>query len=398
MVQLANKKECTGCGACYNICPTDAIKMKTDKTGFLYPVIDENKCIECNKCTNACPILNIPKIKDVILTNKYIARISNKDDLLKSTSGGIFYAVAEYVIKNDGVVFGVVIDEEFSIYHKSADKLSELEAFRGSKYVQSDTKNTFREAKKTLEENKLVLYSGTPCQIAGLRKFLNKDYDKLICVDIFCRSVASPLLFEKYIEMKSGELGNINKVKFRDKSRGYDYPCMMIEYKKGKKTKVYKRGSESDEWLRLFLSNEGDRPSCKDCIVTRTGYFGDITIGDYNSSKNLPERWKDNSGVSLIIVNTKKGLEIINNLEIISKKEILDFKEKNSPRPASIQGDKFDKDLFYKDAKVLSGKSFFDKYYKETPKVIIIRYIREITHRIGIYSFLKKHKNRKRKN
>ncbi len=389
MIKLANKKECTGCGACYNICPSDAIKMQADETGFLYPNIDEEKCIDCLKCSEACPILRKPIINDKLTTNQYIARINNKDKISKSTSGGIFYAIAEYVIKNNGVVFGVVIDEEFKVYHKAAFNLDEVDAFRGSKYVQSDTKRTYSEAKKYLEMNKLVLFSGVTCQIAGLRKFLDKDYDKLICIDIFCRSVASPLLFEKYIEKKSEDLGNINKVKFRDKSRGYDYPCMMIEYKEGKKTKVYKRGSESDEWLRLFLSNEGDRPSCRKCIVSEWGYFGDISIGDYNRLTNVPSSWNDNLGVSIVVINSQKGFNILSNLDTVVKIKLAKEKNSKSERPAAVNGNNFPKDQFYSDANMLCANEFFVKYYKNTLRINLIRIMRELTYHLGIYSYLK---------
>ena len=197
--------------------------------------------------------------------------------------------------------------------------------------------------------------------------------------------------------MKSEDLGNINKVKFRDKSRGYDYPCMMIEYKKGKKTKVYKRGSESDEWLRLFLSNEGDRPACRACIVDKYGHCSDISIGDFNNRDRIPKKMNDNLGCSHVIVNTNKGYEIFHKISDYIEFEKIKMINKSTVRPASVNGNRFNKKIFYEDVKALNTKELYSKYYPETIKIRLIRIIREAIYFSGMYSFIKILKQKRNK-
>jgi len=397
MVKLADKIDCTGCSACYSICPASAINMEPDNTGFLYPAIDVEKCIECAKCEEVCPVLVVESVNTTI-DEEYIARILDKKTLANSSSGAIFYALALFVIKRGGYVFGAVCDENYSVYHKSANTVSELSQFQGSKYVQSDMRNSYRELKKYLEQDKYVLFTGTPCQIYGLKGMLQTDYDKLICVDILCRSVASPLLFKKYLNMQNKELGKIQNISFKDKYRGYDYPVMKINYiDKYNRKMTYSRGSESDAWLRLFLSNEGDRPSCKTCIAEKFGHCSDITIGDFNNTSQIPKSMNDNLGCSLVIVNTDKGKSIFSNISDLIEYKGINPVNKNHVRPAAVSENKFDKKQFYEDAKTLDGKDFYSKYYPITKKVRLLRILREMLYYTGIYSVIKILKRKKLK-
>lgn len=389
MIKLAEKKECTGCSACYSVCPTEAITMEADKTGFLYPIIDSNRCIECRKCEKACPVLTTT-LENESIGDVYIARILDKEILAKSSSGAMAYAIGLYIIQQGGIVFGVVCDEHHNVYHNKAEKVSELSKFQGSKYVQSDIQDTFTQVKKFLEEGKYVLFTGTPCQIYGLKATIQSNYENLICVDIFCRSVASPLLFKQYVNMQNEELGNIQDISFKDKERGYDYPVMKIEYLDTyNKKRYYARGSESDAWLRLFLSNEGDRPSCRNCIADSFGHCSDITIGDFNNRSRIPKSMNDNLGCSKVMINTKKGERLFLNMANLIEIQKIQSDNIKGIRPASVNGKRYNKKEFFIDAKKLDGREFYQKYFPETKKTSLLRLLREMLYHTGTYSLIK---------
>lgn len=202
MIEIKKKSDCCGCTACAAICPKDAIIMKEDNEGFLYPTVDKETCINCGVCERVCPIkypIRQQKRKDDI----YYIQCKDENIRSQSTSGGMFTALAEFVIKKEGAVFGCAFQDASCdrVVHKMAEDMEDIHEFRGSKYVQSDVNNTYRQAKKCLKENRLVCYSGTPCQIAGLKKYLGRDYENLITVDVVCRAVPSPFVWKKYVEV-----------------------------------------------------------------------------------------------------------------------------------------------------------------------------------------------------
>lgn len=253
MIKINRKEECCGCTACKSICPVDAIEMKEDEEGFLYPYIDEKLCIHCNACEKACPMLNVEK-EEKVKQKAYIVNNKNTKIRLESTSGGAFTAIAEYVIEKKGIVFGAAFNEDLEVEHIAINNKEELKRFRGSKYVQSDMNDTFTQVKKYLEQGTIVCFSGTPCQVEGLKKFLPKEYSNLITVDVVCRAVPSPKLYRLYKQymkkkMKSDEIEDII---FRDKSvYGYRYTTMTVKTK----YKIYHNGVESDPYLRAFFNN-----------------------------------------------------------------------------------------------------------------------------------------------
>lgn len=307
MPNLVEWNNCCGCGACVNKCPKGAISMKPNKEGFLHPEIDKDLCVECGACEKACPGLAPEKTTG----NKPLAFIvQHKSDAIRyqSTSGGAFTAIAEEIINRGGVVFGAAMTDELSVKHICVKNIDELARFRNSKYVQSEIGNCYKEAKERLASGQWVCFSGTPCQINGLYKFLGKDYDTLIAVDVVCKSVPSPLVFKKYIEYKKGMEGNITDVVFRDKKRGFLY-CTMAHYAshedRQQSKELYRRGSESDEWLRLFLSGKISRRSCMSCSYQTKERMGDFTLGDIWETGH-PEL-DDNKGSTLVHVWTAKG-------------------------------------------------------------------------------------------
>lgn len=315
MPNLVNWEQCCGCGACANKCPKQAIAMQPNYEGFLHPVVDAEKCVECGACEKACPGLMVAKNAS---TEPQVFIVQHKDDVIRyqSTSGGAFTAIAEEVIRRGGVVCGAVMTEDLAVKHDFVSDIDGLAKFRNSKYVQSEIGDSYSVAKKYLNEGRYVCFSGTPCQINGLYKYLGKDYENLIAVDVVCKSVPSPLVFKKYVEHKKNREGAISDVVFRDKKRGFLY-CTMAHYLSHEDRKeakdVYRRGSESDEWLRMFLSGKISRHSCMTCPYQTAQRVGDFTLGDIWETGNA--KLDDNTGTTLVHVWTKKGTEFLHSIK-----------------------------------------------------------------------------------
>lgn len=205
MINVTKKHKCSGCSACANACPKKCISMRPDIEGFVYPEVDMRKCVECNICTQVCPFINpypISKSKQA-----YACKSKDETVRISSSSGGIFSLIADYFLDRGGVVFGAGFDENMKLVHQSVDTKEALKLLRGSKYVQSDMGNCFSEAKMLLDDGKLVLFSGTPCQISGLRHFLNKGYDNLFCADVVCHGVPSPSVWKSYVSYQEKKPG-----------------------------------------------------------------------------------------------------------------------------------------------------------------------------------------------
>lgn len=311
MIEIKNKKNCCGCSACYSICPKNCIEMKADEEGFLYPNVNKDLCINCGLCEKVCPIINKAEEK-VFEQEGYL--VQNKDGKIRkeSTSGGAFSAIAKYILDRKGVVFGVQYDENLNVGHSYVENESDLNLYRNSKYVQSKIGETFKQAKNFLDEDRWVCFSGTACQIEGLKKYLRKDYNKLITVDVVCRAVPSPLLWKKYVEYQKNKYGNdIKNILFRDKSfYGYNHSQISIQLYNGKK--IYHNGLESDPMLRAMFSNICHRPSCYDnCIFKKIYRVSDFTIWDCFVVNSFTKHL-DNKGTTRVLIHTEKGINIFN--------------------------------------------------------------------------------------
>lgn len=307
-----NKSKCCGCTACASICPKKAISMQEDFEGFLYPIVDKNRCVNCGLCDTVCPILN--KIKNSSdIKEAYAIRCKDKEILKNSTSGGFFTPAAEYIIKNNGIVYGVGFDENLNICHKGAENINEIQEFRGSKYVQSFLGNTFVQIKKHLENKKKVLFSGTPCQVEGLKKYLKKDYENLITIDLICHGTPSPKLWRKYVEYQEKKYNSkIIEVHFRNKTYGYHSGTMKIVFENGKK---YYGSARVDYMLKSFFKEISSRPSCYECHFKCKNHNSDITIYDCWSIEKLKSDLVDDDlGYTNIIVNSDKGKNFLNNI------------------------------------------------------------------------------------
>lgn len=303
MINIENKKDCTGCGACANICPKNCISMMRDKMGFSYPSVDTAVCIECGACERVCPILTHAKENEPLR----VIGAKNKDESTRSTSssGGTFFELARSVISRGGVVYGCALDSELVARHIRVDTIDGLSALKGSKYVQSDVGTTYREVKELLQEGREVLYSGTPCQIAGLKNYLGKEYDGLLLVDVLCHGVPSPGVFEDYLKYLEDKFGSKPvSVNFRNKEKSWKRLYFEVIFENGKR---YFTFCGYDRYMSMFLNNISLRPSCYDCRFTTVNRQGDITLGDFwGIGRKYPER-DDDKGISLIIVNSEKG-------------------------------------------------------------------------------------------
>lgn len=306
---LKRKEECCGCSACYNVCPVQAIEMQSDEEGFLYPVILENRCIGCNKCRKICPILHKPE--NLPLQLAYGGYAKKKEEQMSSSSGGVFSVLARRVLMKNGVVCGAAYDEKQSVFHLIIDSENELFRLKGTKYVQSRMENIFINIKEFLNENRIVLFSGTPCQVAGLKSFLGKEYDNLICIDLICHGVPSPKVWEEYLKQISNGK-EVKKVIFRNKSLGVNKITLDYYLKDGD---VIKENYTESLYMKGFIQNIYIRPSCFECKFKGTNRCSDLTIGDFWAVKEYYPEFSNNNGVSAIIIHSEKGRRWIESIE-----------------------------------------------------------------------------------
>ncbi|MGL5640708.1 MAG: Coenzyme F420 hydrogenase/dehydrogenase, beta subunit C-terminal domain [Paraclostridium sp.] len=323
-----DKQLCCGCRGCEQICPQKCISMEMDTEGFIYPIIDKTKCIGCKLCENVCPIKDGGYENKDVLDNIQVYGGYNKDEdiLEKSTSGGIFSSIVESVFNKKTIVFGAEFDEKLNVRHSYIKEKINLDKFRGSKYVQSDLKDSYTNIKKFLNDDNKVIFSGTPCQVAGLKSFLKVDYDNLICIDIVCHGVPSPKVFKMYKEyLEKKYKSDIKSINFRDKSiKGWDTPYMTIDFNSGKK--ITNIGYD-DYFSMGFYKKLYQRPVCHKCPFTKTKRVSDVTIADFWGVEDINNKIKNNKGTSLVIFNSKKSLNILEKIKDTTLLERVDLKE-----------------------------------------------------------------------
>lgn len=302
------KQECYGCTSCMNSCPVNAISMKEDEKGFQYPEVNKEKCINCGLCKRICPYSNFKQSKNKI--NVY--GVKNKDEAIrsKSTSGGVFTLLANIILNKKGRVYGCILDKNLKVVHIGSDKQEDIAKMRGSKYVQSDLNRVFSDIKKDLEKDKYILFTGTPCQCAGLRNYLRKDYEKLYICDIICHGVPSPKLFKEHLKILEKK-GKVENYIFRSKINGWHNHTEVVCYENNHDYK----SNLSQSFRQLFGSDLDLRDCCYECKFTNLNRVGDITIGDFwNLEKTAPE-FDDNKGTNLVIINSQKGEKLFKEIK-----------------------------------------------------------------------------------
>lgn len=303
MIEIKEKKNCCGCTACAEICPQKCIVMKEDNEGFLYPTVDASICVNCGLCEKVCPVLKQSEEK---LPLKVYAAINPDEKVRKeSSSGGVFSLLAQKVIKDGGVVFGARFNEDWEVVHDYCETLDGLSFFQGSKYVQSSIGNCYRKAEMFLKEGRTVLFSGTSCQIAGLKRFLRKNYENLLTVDVVCHGVPSPLVWREYLRSLVPDTQKIGMVSFRKKTSGWKKYDFFVNTEQSILQKacenLYMRGFLSDIYLRL---------SCYSCPAKSGKSGSDITLADFWGVDNYHPVMDDGKGTSLVLLNTDKGLDL----------------------------------------------------------------------------------------
>lgn len=303
MIEINEKQNCCGCTACAMVCPEKCIEMKKDIEGFIYPYIKKNMCIECKASERICPIKNPVKEKKVP-QKAFLVQHKDENIRMDSSAGGAFTANAMVILDKKGVVFGAAYDDNFEVHHIYVENKKDLKKFRNSKYVQSNLENSFVQVENFLKEKRWVCFSGTPCQIEGLAKFLGKPYKQLVLVDLMCYAVPSPLIWNKYLEYQKIMTNKPDNIRFCDKYYGYKYSTMNI-IRDGRS--VYHAGSQADPMLRAFLSDICSRPSCYKCLFKKRYRVSDLTIWDCFSAYDFDKSMDDDKGTTRVLCHTKKG-------------------------------------------------------------------------------------------
>lgn len=338
MINFSDKSNCCGCNACTQRCPKQCITMHEDEEGFLYPKIESLYCIHCDLCETVCPMLNQnePRLPQKV----YAAKNNNEKQRLHSSSGGVFILLAEQIIKQGGVVFGARFNKNWEVEHCYTETFEGLKPLMRSKYVQSNIGNTFYEAKKFLKQGRLVLFIGTSCQIAGLKKFLHKEYENLLTIDLICHGVPSPGVWKTYLEeikansetlvkkniiqfSSSKVLTEITNINFREKQLGgyswkkYGFTVSTkLQCKDEKNLISLSSPFNINPFMKGFLANLYLRPSCYKCPSKAGRSSSDLTIGDFWGINKFKPDFDDDKGVGAILVYTSKGEEILHSIDI----------------------------------------------------------------------------------
>lgn len=355
---------CCGCTACYAICPKGAITMQEDSEGFKYPAIDKSKCIDCGLCCKVCPLDK--KLENVIAPAASFACTAKYENFAKqSSSGGVFAILANMYIKEQAVIYGAAFDDNLNVCHIRADKKDELKSLYTSKYVQSDMGNAFRQVKGDLDNGKKVLFAGTPCQVAGLKSYLQKDYLNLLSVDFICHGVPSPLVWQRYIIAMEKKLNNkITEISFRDKKDGWKNYYFKLSTANGD---VFYEKHGENIYMKGFLKDLYLRPSCYDCKFKTLHRASDITLADFWGIEKIIPEINVEKGVSLCWASSEKGDTILDKALKQTIYEQVDLNEAIKHNPSAITSvkrhknrNKFFEDISKSDIDIIS---LIEKYY-----------------------------------
>ena len=312
-------EKCTGCGACVQRCPKRCISWTQREFGFRYPQIDKDACVNCGQCEKVCPI---DKALEVSAEQKAYAAVHKDDEVLaKSTSGGAFTAIADAVFAQGGIVYGAAMLDGMQVKHIRTSGKDDFEGLRSSKYLQSDTGTTYQMVEQDLKQGKTVLYSGTPCQIDGLKNFLGKDYENLYTVDIVCHGVGSQAYFDKYMDYARERYGKIKALRFRSKEyAGWSCGGVVVVDSSVCLKKIPYRDFDN-YYYSYFLSGDIYRKSCYSCKYANTNRVGDFTLGDYWGVEALNLPLQTENGCSLLLVNNRHAMQLLDEIESLDRVE-----------------------------------------------------------------------------
>ncbi len=367
------KQDCCGCMACMNICPKQAIIIRPDEDGFTFPEIKNELCVECGMCKNVCVFQN-PSLTEREPIVTYVAINKNTDMILNSASGGIFGAFASLIFEKKGVVFGCAYNDNMEPEHICVDNQFDMKRIQGSKYVQSNINTTYQEAQKYLHDGRCVLFTGTPCQIAGLKSYLDKEYSNLITADIICHGTPSSGFFKGYIRHLEKKIqGRVIDFKFRDKSKGWGHMGKVIFKKKGKVLEKIIT-PQASSYYNYFMNGFICRESCYECKYACGNRAGDFTMGDYWGIEKAHPEIGIKNGVSVLLVNSKKGMSLVDEISkylTLTKSTFEQASEQNKQLSKPIaKSDK--RDVILNTWREGGYKSVADGFYKANQIPIII--------------------------
>lgn len=318
-IQSQDPSDCCACRACEQICLHKALHFDEDKEGFLYPVLNKELCVDCGLCGKVCPMMNADQTQHDE-GEAYVAQNVDAEDLRTSSSGGGFIAIAKYVLDKGGVVYGAAYQSSPVVAHERVEHVEDLEKLKGSKYVQSDTRDVYSQVKQDLRNGRWVYFTGTPCQVAGLKLFLRKEQDKLITSDLICHGTPSPRIFQNTVRhMEESLNADFRNYSFRDKKvRGWSCSSSSSSYKhRTKSNEIYVNYSRDMEaYFKAFISGHLMRMNCYQCPFANSRRCGDITLADFwGVRRQMPDFPAIHKGVSLLIANGDKGKRLMSELK-----------------------------------------------------------------------------------
>ena len=365
MIRLTDKTRCSGCYACADVCECNAIKMVSDTEGFWYPEI-KSHCSNCGACEDVCPIINKPVSKESSL-KAYAVYNRDENVRLQSSSGGIFTLLAESVISKGGVVFGASFDDDFKqLKHIVVESLEELYKLQGSKYLQSNIGESYSIAKKYLDDGKKVLFTGTPCQINGLVKFLGREYDNLFLQDLICHGVPSPLFWNKYTSyIEENAKATIKNINFRNKNNGWTKYSLTFDFGPDNQISTV---FDKNKYMIVFLKDLCLRPSCYNCSFKGLNRYSDVTLGDFWGVEQMLPHLNDDKGVSLVLINSDKGQKLFAEISESCHIEEVNAERAVACNPMAIESVKMKKqrDSFFVDLQKQPLENVLKKYGKSS--------------------------------
>ena len=315
MIQITCKAQCCGCNACVQICPVHCISQQTDHEGFMYPLVDSTRCLQCGLCEKVCPVLH-PIAERKPLEVKAV-RSLEETTRMHSSSGGLFTELAHWVLKQGGVVFGALFSDQWMVEHGYTETENRLEAFRGSKYVQSNINQSFKEVRTFLRQGRWVLFSGTSCQVSALHHFLQSEADHLLTVDVVCHGVLSAKVWQTYLkELSHNAVSQITQIQFRNKQKGWKNYSFLCDWGRGRIQEPFKQNL----YMKAYLSDSLLRPSCYQCPCKSFASASDLTLADYWGVQELQPELDDDRGLGLAFVHTERMREILQGLPLVREK------------------------------------------------------------------------------
>lgn len=317
MIDRISVEQCTLCGSCYNACPVDAISFKTLYLDFLYPAIDNSRCVGCDRCEKSCPILADKQEPESGYPIAFAARSRDEEARRKSSSGGVFYELASKILSEGGYICGAVFDDYFHVKHIVSNTQKDLYRMMGSKYAQSDMGMCFRQIKTLLDEGKNVLFTGCPCQVAGLRTYIGRKHPNLLLVELICHGIPSDQMLQTYIGMQEKKYGSrLKEMEFRNKEKGWHNSSVRMEFENGR---VHSEPMTFDTYMQGYFRGVTLKESCVSCQFRGFKSGSDLTIGDlWGAEISIPDM-DDNNGLSAVIVNSEKGTLFLNRSKIIRR-------------------------------------------------------------------------------